>query len=134
MFEISKMLTICTSHLTDRTLRSLDTEVSGNNYTFIAVYKKEDFGYFLYIDKDAYIEKCYDSTIPSDLRTVISLAIEAGCDILCLDSDGDELTCIPHYEYLNIHGNGHDISNDVSKELCYCGGDLIGETLLDYRV
>lgn len=128
--EISKMLTLSTSHVTDATLKSLDTEAEGNNYPCLGVYKKEDFGYFIYIDKDQYIQSSGGGDMPSDLRTVISFTIEAGCDILCLDSDGPELVCIPHYEYAHDRRNGID----GSQQLCFCGGELIGKTFVNYRV
>lgn len=128
--EISKMLTICTSHLTDATLKSLDKEAEGNNYPCIGVYKKEDYGYFIYIDKNAYRTVAGYNEMPADLRTVISFTIEAGCDILCLDSDGEELICLPHYEYESV-----TVGQDkVSNEQCFIGGTLIHTETLPYRV
>lgn len=126
--EISKMLTLSTSHVTDKTLKLLNTEANGNNFPCLAVYKKEDYGYFIYIDKDAYIRD--HSNMPGDLNTVVSFAIETGCNILCLDCDGEELVCLPHYEYWD----NHDTKPVTSSELCYCGGQLLNEKPLNYHI
>lgn len=130
--EINKMLTLCTSHVTDQTLRLLDKDATGNNFPCLGIYKKEDYGYFIYIDKKAFCEQkaCSPDSLPADLVAVIAFTIEAGCDILCLDGDGEELVCLPHYEY---HRHS-DIANSVSDELCYCGGKLLSETILSYYV
>lgn len=130
--EISKMLTLSTSHVTDKTLKLLDTEASGNNFPCLGVYKKEEYGYFIYIDKDAFHKENGNpnSDMPGDLVTVIAFTLEAGCNILCLDCDGDELVCLPHYEYKSYSAN----DSNVSDELCYCGGVLICQKVTDYRV
>lgn len=131
--EISKMLTLCTSHVTDQTLQLLDKDSTDNNFPWLSIYKKEDYGYFIYIvDKKTFCKQKASSpnSLPADLVTVIAFTIEAGCDILCLDSDGEELVCLPHYEYQR-HSN---IANSVSDELCYCGGKLLSKTMLSYYV
>ena len=128
--EISKMLTLCTNHVTDKTLRLLDDDANANDFPCLSIYKKEDYGYFIYINKNEFRNQCAHGNMPGDLIAVISFTIESGCDILCLDSDGEELVCLPHYEYFDTRVNGHD----VSRELCYCGGNLIGEKFTDYRV
>lgn len=128
--EISKMLTICTNHVTDQTLRRLDEAATENNFPCLSIYKKEDYGYFIYINKNEFRKECAHGDMPGDLIAVLSFAIESGCDILCLDSDGEELVYLPHYEYIDARVCGLD----VSREFCYCGGHLIGEKFTDYRV
>ena len=96
--EISKMLTISTAHVKEHTLMLLACEPTSNRFPFIGVYPKSGYGYFVYIDKDAFAQVREHDDVPHDLAAVIDFTIEAGCDILCLDCDGGELKELATYE------------------------------------
>ena len=127
--EISKMLTLSTSHVTEATLTKLESEATDNNYPCLSVYKKEDFGYIIYIDKHAYNRDHAGDYLPGDLRTVVAFTIETGCNILCLDCDGEELVCIPHYEYTSDTQDGMI----GSIQTCICGGEILGAMFIPRR-
>ena len=127
--EISKMLTLSTSHVTEATLTKLEAEATDNNYPCLSVYKKEDFGYIIYIDKHAYNRDHAGDYLPGDLRTVVAFTIETECNILCLDCDGEELVCIPHYEYTS---NTQD-DKVGSIQTCICGGEILGAMFIPRR-
>lgn len=87
--EISKMLTISTAHITERTGKLLDEEILG-----LCVYKKLDYGWFIHLLDD--LDKI---EIPEDLRKCLSLAQSLGCEWLCLDCDGEVLDFLDVYEW-----------------------------------
>lgn len=101
--EISKMLTLSTAHVTDRTMRLLDEEPEGNDLS-LAVYPKSEFGYIIYIpepdellcDGEPWTQKMPHEW-PKDLWDVLLYARDLSCDILCLDGDGPEIPYLKSY-------------------------------------
>lgn len=94
--KITKMLTISSGHLTPGTLNILDVDAMGNNFPFLGIFPKSEFGYFVYIDEKAFQQTT--DTVPSDLKDVIGFTLRSGCTLLCLDCDGDVIPSLPHYE------------------------------------
>lgn len=98
--EISKMLTISTCHVTPDTLELMGEDANGaNNFPFLGIYEKMDFGYFIYIQKEVFEEAAGNGMVGDDLKAVVALAIENGCGLLCLDCDGEELDCLTDYSH-----------------------------------
>lgn len=95
--EISKMLTISTAHVKEQTLMLLACEPNSNRFPYIGVYPKCGYGYFIYINQDGLDSMRKDTTFPDDLMAAIDVAVEADCDILCLDCDGGELETLNTY-------------------------------------
>lgn len=94
--EISKMLTISTGHVKESTLDLLEKEPVANNFPDIAVYEKSEYGFILYLTGEE-LEDRLDQ-LPSDLALVVGFALDAGCKVLCLDCDGDQLEELPFYD------------------------------------
>lgn len=91
--EISRMLTISTAHITKETADNLNKDClplnpehcSDHAFCFhigIAVYPKDDYGWFLWIGPAEL------SLAPPDLRQCIEFARRHNCEWLCLDCDG----------------------------------------------
>ena len=102
--EITKMLTLSTVHITEETCEMLSMCASGKraNYNLdgLVVYKKAEFGYFLYICKDSVDDPAkFGKTFPDDLRVVISLAMHCDCELLCLDQDGPVMDFLESYDW-----------------------------------
>jgi len=91
--EISKMLTISTAHITEKTADLLEIELDNDNMQ-LCVYNRADFGWFIHIPDD-----CEDCDIPQDLLTLIKFAKDIECDWLCLDCDGEVLEYLDSYEW-----------------------------------
>lgn len=91
--EISKMLTISTAHITMETARELNIESNTNNMQ-LSVYKKSDYGWFIYVNDDL-----DNRTIPDDLLKCLEFAKDLGCEWLCLDCDGEVLEYLYTYEW-----------------------------------
>lgn len=87
--EVCKMLTISTAHISAETAELLDyDEIEG-----VVAYNKGGYGWFIYTDaREA-------NAIPADLRRVLDAAYEAGCEVLCLDNDGERLSTLPVYQW-----------------------------------
>ena len=86
-FEICKMLTISTCHITEKTSFLLDK----NADNVPPVYKKGNYGWFVYVGD-------IDYEIPEDLKKCCELAINNGCDWLCLDCDGPVVDVLETFE------------------------------------
>lgn len=91
--EIDKMLTISTGHITEKTVCKLDIEAEVN-VMYLCVYKKADFGWFVYVPEDLE-DISYD--IPNDLMECLLFAKENDCAWLCLDCDGEEIEELKTY-------------------------------------
>lgn len=97
--EIQKILTISTAHIKESTAKRLDKDPDDNNLG-LCVYNKADFGWFIYLSTiTSEILEQYKKTLPEDLYNCISLAISVGCDILCLDCDGEEVDYLTTYDW-----------------------------------
>lgn len=98
--EISKILTVCTGHVSEETYDKLLIDGEKNEimcpvYTKAAPNGGEDFGLYIYLNPDCVKE----GHIPDDLMQLITLAQENDCDILCLDCDGPEVEGLTIYEW-----------------------------------
>lgn len=100
MFEITKMLTLSTAHITEETAKRLEKDPDDNNLG-LSVYSKSNFGFFIYFrDIDGNLPKEYtNDDFPEDLYKCILLAHELGCEILCLDCDGEETELLEKYDW-----------------------------------
>ena len=94
--EITKMLTISNGHVSDETWQKLAREASAEFGVVLpmAVYAKGEYG-FLISCACRYNEE--NDVIPDDLLLCMKLAHENGCMWLCLDDDGELLSCLPRY-------------------------------------
>lgn len=83
--EISKMLILSTAHITEKTAKELDYAIGRiDSGVDLCVYEKKDYGYFVHIPDD-----WDERIIPSDLVDCLRLAVNDGCEWLCLDRDGE---------------------------------------------
>ena len=94
--EISKILTLSTAHITESVSEALDNDPNTNELG-LTVYKKADYGWFIYIPED--YDKTAKEGLPECLKACIDLALKNDCNILCLDCDGEEEPTLPTYEW-----------------------------------
>lgn len=97
--EISKMLTISTAHICPGTWDILESE--GNDrcetrFSALSVYPKSDYGCFIYISG---LDDALEIDFPADLLDVVKFAIDHGCNMLCIDSDGPTVPELKTYEW-----------------------------------
>lgn len=88
--EIYKMMVMSTGHISKETAKLLDQESAG-----VTVYQKDGYGWFIVVTDWQENEKY----IPEDLKRCLSFAQTNGCDWLCLDSDGQEYSDLPIYNW-----------------------------------
>ena len=104
MLEICKMITMSTGHISMKTnglLRKVadhNSRVLGKYIPSFVVFKKDVFGYFIYLgalygDVDEY------DPLPGDLRDIFKLAVKNNCLWLCLDCDGPIVDGLTIYEW-----------------------------------
>ena len=98
--NITKVLTVFTGHVTQETFETLMLDGVTNDlglavYTKAAPNQGGNYGLYIYLDPSV---DDYES-LPEDLVSLINLAIENDCMILCLDSDGMELEGFPIFEW-----------------------------------
>ena len=125
--EISRMLTLSTVHVTEKTMDALEREADENNLC-LAVYAKSGFGYIIYLPDEETLKSngirwpdigqpgaTPPANWPTDLRDVLLYARDLDCDILCLDSDG------PVVPYLKTYDDTEDavMFADTQAEPCY---------------
>lgn len=98
MLEINKMLTISTAHIKPSTAKMLDEEANVGELG-LTVYPKgpaeAPFGYFIYINPDESVSQ----TLPEELSNALVFATEHGCNILCLDGDGEIIEELPTFDW-----------------------------------
>ena len=105
--EIAKMLTISTAHVSPDTIKDLDrvsshtlsTDLLSCNIPF-AVYRKSEYGYFVYITEESMDRAIIGELCPRDLLKAAIFAGEHECNILCLDRDGEILPELTDYSEL----------------------------------
>lgn len=93
--EISKVLTVSTSHITEEVAKQLDRESKTNEYA-LSVYNKDDYGWWICVPEDC---KSVCGHIPSCLRKLIELATTNDCNWLCIDCDGPEVDGLETYSW-----------------------------------
>lgn len=128
--EINKMLTISTGHVTATTLGLLEKDPVVNNFPEIGVYEKGDYGFILYLTGEELLDRL--DQLPADLAEVVEFSINAGCNVLCLDCDGEEVDELPWYDgdsvvrapekpfvrrKVGIQGRGKDVALAVGKAI-----------------
>lgn len=96
--RIEKVLTLSTCHISEETARQLEKSLNGE-YFPISVYRKERYGWWLFIQKDRLDEFAVSKYISDDLYECIQLAVGYGCEWLCLDCDGQEADNLQRYEW-----------------------------------
>lgn len=96
--EISKMITVSTAHITEKTAKELHyaAEMMGSSID-VCVYEKKEYGFFIHVSDD-WESEC---EIPSDLMDCIKLARNNGCEWLCLDRDAEIESELPVYKWNN---------------------------------
>lgn len=96
--EISKILTLGTAHITEKTADMLAQE-SELNVMRLTVYNKwsdsEEYGWFIYLNDDPKD----NGPIPRDLAACIKLAKDNGCGILCLDCEGPTIPILKTFSW-----------------------------------
>lgn len=92
--EISKMLTLSTSHIKKETSNDLD---HGNGVD-IVYFKKDDYGYFIYVGEEVQSIVDYTETY-DDLRMIMLFAYSVGCTWICLDCDAETIDALKTYEW-----------------------------------
>ena len=97
MVDIQQMICISTAHISENTAGILNDNANGiRKYAGIDVYKKDQFGWFIYIDKSAVRR---DNPAPDDLKHVIQFALDHNCSVLCLDNDYEPLPYLQTYDW-----------------------------------
>lgn len=99
--EVSKMLTISTAHVTEDICERLAARADYDpryNIPFV-VYRKDEFGYFIYITKDTLEDALKEGSCPEVLLDVVKFAVKHGCELLCLDRDGPTVPELKTYEW-----------------------------------
>ena len=102
--EITKMLTLSTSHISKETVKLLE-HYDPTSLCLPTYYKKDNYGWFIFIPDD-YLHKGKDGLItemfpdiPDDLHNCCLKAKGACCNWLCLDCDGQVDDELPTYEW-----------------------------------
>ena len=94
--EICKMLTISTAHIKEETAKILEDHSSSLIDYDLVIYDKDEFGWWIHLPDEDYKEL---HNVPDDLKVCLNLAVENGCEWLCLDCDGEVVDCLPTYEW-----------------------------------
>lgn len=97
ILDITRCLTISLHHISDETYELLKTEPTTNKFG-LSVYRKADFGFWVYVPDE--LEEYFDGgkNIPEDLWNCMLLAEEHFCNWLCLDDMGPEVEGLTLYE------------------------------------
>ena len=96
------MLTSSTAHVTEEVCNLLQERAYGDLRSSIpfVVYEKNEFGYFIYINKDELEEDIANCECYQSLIDVVRYAAAHGCELLCLDRDGKMIVeDLPIYEW-----------------------------------
>ena len=94
-FDISKILTINTCHISEETAKALKSQATDATYPLV-IYSKDNFGWFIFIP-DYYSDDKEDT--PEDLHKCIELALKNDCSWLCIDCDGPETDELEKYDW-----------------------------------
>ena len=127
---IHKMLTIGMMHVRKSTQHILDDDMNFEKYECLTTVKYGKQGWIIHINaKDFETYNKFHQDMPYDLQAVVALAIESGCDTLCIsDTERLHLFHLPRYEYVE---RPNAIGNLSNFEDCYCGGYLLKSVELD---
>lgn len=91
---IKKYLELCTSHLTEETVNSLNTVQPPYSYQY-------PYGVFIIVPDRSSEEEFADffQALPNDLQIVLKYAYEHDIELILLDSDACEKSKLPTYEW-----------------------------------
>lgn len=81
--EITKMLTISTTHLTEDDAVYLVRACNWDDINELVVYEKGDYGWFVYIPNDL-----NEYNLSENLKYILAFAKNNECDWICFDEDG----------------------------------------------
>lgn len=117
--EISKMLTISTSHVTEDAITELDKMVTtGHPYV---TYEKGEYGYFIHVGNNNPMDM--EMPLATSLMNVLEFAFKQGVEWLCLDRDAEEVDCLTVYDWNEINEKsvmyGFKISASVEELVNY---------------
>lgn len=90
--EKTQMLTVAMTHLTYDTLENF-AKICANSGKLVC-YPKSDYGYFVYL-----LGEPSNLDIPSDLKTILKLAFDEDCSLVCFDCDGFEIEGFETYHH-----------------------------------
>lgn len=97
--EITRMLTISTSHISKETADLLAGEYPIDSVPVweisVGIYAKEEYGWYIYFSLAEHIHP----SMPEDLAACLRLARKHDCSILCLDTDGDIVDSLATYDW-----------------------------------
>ena len=93
--DITRCLTIATSHITEETETNLRNDLWCCQME-ISVYEKCEYGYWIWCNNIDLSGESF-ARLPKDLRACVKLAKENNCEWLCLDCDGCEVESLPTY-------------------------------------
>lgn len=97
-YEITKMITLSTAHISRETANKLDIKtIYGVNFIPLPIYNKDGYGWFICLS--SYLKMLDEIELPEDLKACCSLAKENDCEWLCLDCDGEIYPGIPTYDW-----------------------------------
>lgn len=127
---IHKMLRISIAHIRKETLYILNDDMNFEKFACLETVKYGKNGFIIHINaKDFETYNRFNQDMPYDLQSVVALAVDSGCDTLCL-SDTEKFPAfhIPRYEYVKRPDEMGDLCN---FEDCYCGGQLLRSVKID---
>ena len=127
---IHKMLKISIAHIRKSTLNILNDDMNFEKFSCLETHLYGKGDYIVHInakDFETYVR--FNADMPYDLHAVVALAINSGCDTVCLSStEKFPLFHLPRYEYVSRPDEMGDMAN---FEDCYCGGQLLRSVKLD---
>lgn len=103
-YEITKMLTLSTAHITKETDQKLEFEYdlileADEKMNGIVVYRKEEYGWFIFISEELVFDEDGCKNFPEDLIACLKLAISLDCQWLCLDRDGEVIPDLKTFDW-----------------------------------
>lgn len=99
--EITKMITLSTCHITEETAMLLsDACIYKKDFSLVLYSKRwlDDYsGWFIYIPEELEMDPDTYKDVPYDLMKCLLFAKDLGCELLCLDCDGEALDYLHKY-------------------------------------
>lgn len=100
--EFTQMITISPLHVSEETAELLDRAAAGKALSGDAwcppVYKKDSYGWFIFVDLDILSEMEDSCEVSADLKSVMEYAAKCGCTWLCLDGDAEPVPELQLYK------------------------------------
>lgn len=92
--DISKMLTLSTAHISEKTSKRLTKDPDDNNLG-LCVYPTE-YGWFIMINEQTVKDTEH---LPKELANLIKFANDLGCKVLHLDCDGETVDYLETFDW-----------------------------------